>query len=117
MTLVQPVTRKELLKITNQLRDIVFYVDECRDISVSQLKQMDDMIYTLFTTFDFKPQKDDEGNPKHAQVVPMQTISKQSLEMALKIAQNFGLTPSSRSKISAPQKLEIKDNEFNFFND
>ena len=61
--------------------------------------------------------KDDEGNPKHSQVVPMQTISKQSLEMALKIAQKFGLTPSSRSKISAPQKLEIKDNEFNFFND
>ena len=64
MTLVQPVTRKELLKITNQLRDIVFYVDDCRDINVSQLKQMDDMIYTLFTTFDFKPQKDEEGNPK-----------------------------------------------------
>ena len=64
MTLVQPVTRKELLKITNQLRDIVFYVDDCRDINVSQLKQMDDMIYTLFTTFDFKPQKDKDGNPK-----------------------------------------------------
>ena len=62
MTVVQPETRKELLKITNQLRDIVFYVDECRDINVSQLKQMDDMIYTLFTTFDFKPQKDKEGN-------------------------------------------------------
>jgi len=56
--------RKKLLKITNQLRDIVQYVDDCRDIEVSQLKQMDDMIYTLFTTFDFKPQKDDEGNPK-----------------------------------------------------
>ncbi len=64
MTVVQPETRRELLKITNQLRDIVFYVDDCRDINVSQLKQMDDMIYTLFTTFDFKPQKDKDGNPK-----------------------------------------------------
>ena len=64
MIVVQPTTRKELLKITNQLRDIVSYVDDCRDINVSQLKQMDDMIYTLFTTFDFKPPKDDEGNPK-----------------------------------------------------
>ena len=62
MTVVQPETRRELLKITNQLRDIVFYVDDCRDINVSQLKQMDDMIYTLFTTFDFKPPKDKEGN-------------------------------------------------------
>ncbi len=62
MTVVQPATRKELLKITNQLRDIVFYVDDCRDINVSQLKQMDDMIYTLFTTFDFKPSKDKDGN-------------------------------------------------------
>ena len=62
--------------------------------------------------------KDDEGNPKHSQIVPMQTISKQSLESALKIAQNFGLTPSARTKISAPVKsLEIKDNKFNFFND
>tara|TARA_R100000654_G_scaffold21267_1_gene42876 strand:+ start:53 stop:532 length:480 start_codon:yes stop_codon:yes gene_type:complete len=61
--------------------------------------------------------RDDEGRPKHSQIVPMQTISKQALEQALKIATHFGLTPSSRTKISAPAKLEIKDNEFNFFND
>ena len=61
--------------------------------------------------------KDDEGRPKHSQVVPMQTISKQALDQAIKIASHFGLTPSSRTKISAPQSLEIKDNEFNFFND
>ena len=53
------------------------------------------------------------GDIKHSQ-----TISKQALESALKIATQFGLTPSARSKISAPIKsLEIKDNEFNFFND
>ena len=61
--------------------------------------------------------KDDEGNPKHSQIVPMQTVSKQALDQAIKIAAHFGLTPSSRTKISAPAKLEIKDNEFNFFND
>ena len=61
--------------------------------------------------------KDDEGRPKHSQIVPLQTISKQSLDQAIKIAAHFGLTPSSRTKISAPSKLEIKDNEFNFFND
>ena len=61
--------------------------------------------------------RDEDGNPKHAQITPLQTISKQALESALKIATQFGLTPSARTKISAPSNLEIKDNEFNFFND
>tara|TARA_Y100001963_G_C6724388_1_gene420709 strand:+ start:626 stop:1105 length:480 start_codon:yes stop_codon:yes gene_type:complete len=56
------------------------------------------------------------GDIKHSQITPLQTISKQALESALKIATQFGLTPSSRTKISAP-KIEVKDNEFNFFND
>tara|TARA_R100000655_G_scaffold94445_1_gene135865 strand:+ start:81 stop:557 length:477 start_codon:yes stop_codon:yes gene_type:complete len=60
--------------------------------------------------------RNDDGDIKHAQITPLQTISKQALESALKIATQFGLTPSARTKISAP-KLEIKDNEFNFFND
>jgi hypothetical protein len=62
MTVVQPVTRKKLLKITNQLREMVFYIDDCRDINVSHLKNLDDAIYTLCSTFDFKPPKDKEGN-------------------------------------------------------
>ena len=64
MTVVQPETRRELLKITNQLRNIVSYIDDCRDVEVSQLKQMDEMIYILYSTFDFKPPKDKDGNPK-----------------------------------------------------
>jgi len=59
--------------------------------------------------------RDEEGNPKHSQIVPLQTVSKQALDQAVKLAVQFGITPSSRTKISAPQKLEIKDNEFNFF--
>ena len=62
MTVVQPETRKKLLKITNQLREMVFYIDDCRDINVSHLKNLDDAIYTLYTVFDFKPPKDKEGN-------------------------------------------------------
>ena len=64
MTVVQPVTRKELLKITNQLRNIVSYIDACRNVEISQLIEMDEMIYTLYSTFDFKPPKDEDGNPK-----------------------------------------------------
>ena len=56
--------RRKLLKITNQLRNIVSYIDDCRDVEVSQLRQMDAMIYTLYRTFDFKPPKDEDGNPK-----------------------------------------------------
>ena len=41
--------RRKLLKITNQLRNIVSYIDDCRDVEISQLKQMDDMIYALYT--------------------------------------------------------------------
>jgi predicted RNA-binding protein with EMAP domain len=56
--------RRRVLKITNQLRNIVNYIDDCRDVEVSQLKQMDDMIYALHTIFNFKSPKDDEGNTK-----------------------------------------------------
>jgi len=56
--------RRKLLKITNQLRNIVYYIDDCRDVEVSQLKQMDDMIYTLYTIFNFKPPKDKDGKTK-----------------------------------------------------
>jgi P27 family predicted phage terminase small subunit len=59
--------------------------------------------------------RDEEGRPKHSQIVPLQSVSKQALDQALKLAVNFGITPSARTKISAPAKLEIKDNEFNFF--
>ena len=58
----------------------------------------------------------ESGEVKHSQITPLQTISKQALESAIKISSLFGLNPSSRTKIAAP-KVEIKDNEFNFFND
>lgn len=61
--------------------------------------------------------RNDEGDIKHSQIVPLQAVSKQALEMCLKLASQFGLTPSARSKISAPARIEVKDNEFNFFND
>ena len=59
---IKPEDRRKLLKITNQLREMVFYIDDCRDINVSHLKNLDDAIYTLYTVFDFKPPKDKEGN-------------------------------------------------------
>ena len=56
--------RRRVLKITNQLRNIVNYIDDCRDVEVSQLKQMDEMVYALYSIFNFKPPKDKAGNTK-----------------------------------------------------
>ena len=57
----------------------------------------------------------ENGEIKHSQITPLQTISKQALENAIKISALFGLNPSARTKISSPQRLTISDNEFNFF--
>ena len=54
--------RRKLLKVTNQLREMVLYIDDCRDINVSHLKNLDDAIYALYYILNFKPQKDKEGN-------------------------------------------------------
>ena len=50
----------------------------------------------------------------HAQSVPYQKIANDALDRALKIAREFGLTPSSRTGISTPQ-INIQHNEHNYF--
>ena len=57
--------------------------------------------------------REDEGNAKHQQHVPYQSISDRALEHSLKIATQFGLTPSSRSGISAPKV--VNNTQYNFF--
>lgn len=46
--------------------------------------------------------KNPDGSIKHAQAVPYQKISKDALNMAMKLATQFGLTPVARASISAP---------------
>lgn len=58
--------------------------------------------------------KDDEGNVKHAQAVPYQKIANDALDRALKLATQFGFTPSSRSGISTPT-INIQNNNHNYF--
>lgn len=43
--------------------------------------------------------KDEKGKVKHAQQVPLQIIARKSLESAMKLAAEFGFTPSSRTRI------------------
>ncbi len=46
--------------------------------------------------------KNSDGTIKHAQAVPYQKIAKDSLNAAMKLASQFGLTPVARASISAP---------------
>tara|TARA_R110000765_G_scaffold134963_1_gene233946 strand:- start:1192 stop:1668 length:477 start_codon:yes stop_codon:yes gene_type:complete len=55
-----------------------------------------------------------DGTIKHTQSVPYQAIADKALDKALKIAVQFGLTPSARSTISQPALIQ-QNNEYNFF--
>lgn len=60
--------------------------------------------------------KDADGNLKHMQAVPHQKIAKDALEKALKLATQFGLTPSARTNIEMPpQGTTDSGKSFNFF--
>ena len=58
--------------------------------------------------------KNPDGTIKHTQSVPFQKIANDALDRALKIATQFGLTPSARSSISQPTLIQ-QNNEYNFF--
>lgn len=46
--------------------------------------------------------KDDEGKPKYMQQVPQVSIAQKSLQAVKSFCAEFGLTPSSRSRMSLP---------------
>ena len=58
--------------------------------------------------------KNDDGSIKHAQAIPYQKIAKDALNSAIKLATQFGMTPSSRSGIEQPTMIQ-QNNEYNFF--
>lgn len=53
--------------------------------------------------------KDDNGKIKYAQQVPFQKIANEALEKALKLAAEFGLTPSARTRIGTIKESEEHD--------
>lgn len=57
--------------------------------------------------------KNEDGTIKHAQAVPYQKIANDALDKALKIATQFGFTPSARATISQPNI--IQQNQYNYF--
>ena len=58
--------------------------------------------------------KNPDGTIKHTQAVPYQKIANDALDRALKIATQFGFTPSARSSINQPTLIQ-NNNEYNFF--
>ena len=54
--------RLEFLKLHNKLRDMVQYIDECRDITVNHLTVLDELTHLLHSSLHFVPQKDKEGD-------------------------------------------------------
>ena len=58
--------------------------------------------------------KNPDGTIKHTQAAPHQKIANDALDRALKIATQFGFTPSARSSINQPTLIQ-NNNEFNFF--
>ena len=58
--------------------------------------------------------RNEDGTIKHTQSVPYQKIANDALDRALKIAAQFGLTPSARSTISQPTLIQ-QNNEYNVF--
>jgi phage terminase small subunit len=58
--------------------------------------------------------KNEDGSIKYAQSVPYQKIANDALDKALKIATQFGFTPSARTNIQQPTYIQ-QNNEYNFF--
>ena len=57
--------------------------------------------------------KNADGSLKHMQAVPYQKIANDALDRALKLATQFGLTPTSRTSISQP--VIQQNNQYNYF--
>jgi len=58
--------------------------------------------------------KNPDGSIKHTQSVPFQKIANDALDRALKLATQFGFTPSARTSIQQPTLIQ-QNNEYNFF--
>ena len=58
--------------------------------------------------------KNPDGTIKHTQSVPFQKIANDALDRALKLATQFGFTPSARTSIQQPNFIQ-QNNEYNFF--
>ena len=58
-------TREKILKIHNELKGILTTIQECNDLWMSDIKKLEDILYTMRDEFNIEPQRDDEGNIRY----------------------------------------------------
>ena len=56
-------TREKMLKIFNHLNNMATSINEAHDINLSDIRNLDDCLWTLRKEFGIIPQKDDDGSP------------------------------------------------------
>ena len=59
--LVTEEQRMEFLQLHNKLRDAIRYMEECKDIHLSDVSMLERLQHALHTSLKFSPQKDKDG--------------------------------------------------------
>ena len=58
---------------------------------------------------------DKDGRLRSSKIAPKYKVMQNALQNAIKIATQFGFTPSSRASLSMPEQDEERSDDFNFF--
>ena len=58
---------------------------------------------------------DKDGRLRSSKIAPKYKVMQNALQNAMKIATQFGFTPSSRASLSIPEQDEERTDDFNFF--
>ena len=58
---------------------------------------------------------DKDGKLRASKIAPKYKVMQNALQNAIKIATQFGFTPSSRASLSMPEQDEERTDDFNFF--
>ena len=58
---------------------------------------------------------DKDGRLRSSKIAPKYKVMQNALQTAIKIATQFGFTPSSRASLSMPEQDEERTDDFNFF--
>ena len=59
---ITPEQRSDMLRVHNKLRNVISYIDDCRDISVSHLRDIEEAISVIHQVGSFAPKKKFDGS-------------------------------------------------------
>ena len=55
--LVTEEQRIEFLRLHNKLKETIMYIEECKDITISQVAMLEELLHHLHTSLSFSPTK------------------------------------------------------------